>query len=171
MPKRKIGADAFAYYMSLGPSGSYEAVAQKYGVSKRAVVKLARKERWQEKLEEIQKKARQGATEKALESLSAMNDRHLKSLRFLQSKAIEALRSMPLDTAIAAARALDLAIRNERIIRGDAGDGGSVEQLIKSEYERWMTTEEADDELNERLSTAEESGEASDPIRQEEVLR
>jgi len=43
---RKIPADAFDYYASLGPDRSYRAVAERYGVSKRAVTKHAAAEGW-----------------------------------------------------------------------------------------------------------------------------
>ena len=55
---------------------------------------------------------------KYLESLEGMNLRHLKSLKIIQGKALEALRTMPLSTAMEAVRALDMAIRQERLIRG-----------------------------------------------------
>ncbi|MHC4946473.1 MAG: hypothetical protein ACYTG7_25970 [Planctomycetota bacterium] len=39
---KKLSPDAFAYYWSLGSERSYQAVADKYGVSKRAVVSVAK---------------------------------------------------------------------------------------------------------------------------------
>ena len=47
MPRRKIPQDAFTYYMALGPGWSYAQVAVHYGVTKRAVTKIATRERWQ----------------------------------------------------------------------------------------------------------------------------
>jgi hypothetical protein len=41
MSQRKIPQDAFEFYFSLGPERSYEQVAGRYGVTKRAVTKLA----------------------------------------------------------------------------------------------------------------------------------
>jgi hypothetical protein len=151
MSRRKIPPDAFYLYMSLGPKGSYEAVAEKYGVSKRAVTALAAKERWQERLQEIQKKAADATKEKVIESLEAMNERHLKALRAIQAKALDALRSVPLNTALAAVRALDLSIRQERTIRGEPSDrtAVSVEDVIRREYERWMVTPEKNTEAPE----------------------
>ncbi len=54
MPRRKIPDNAFDFYFGLGPSRSYQAVADEYGVTKRAVTKLATKERWQKRLEELE---------------------------------------------------------------------------------------------------------------------
>ena len=107
----KIPPDAFHFYLGLGPERSYQAVADRCGVSKRAVTKLATRERWQDRVVELEAKARAGAEQKALESLEAMNLRHLRSLKIVQGKALEALRSMPLSTAMEAVRSLDMAIR------------------------------------------------------------
>src|SRR5687768_15235574 len=123
MARRKIPADAFYFYVSLGPAGSYEEVAKHYGATKRAVVRVAMKERWQERARELESEARARTRERAIESLEAMNERHLKSLRVVQGRAIEALKAMPLDTAMAAVRALDLAIKQERSIRGEPVEG------------------------------------------------
>ena len=45
---KRIPDDAFSFYASLGPTRSYQAVADRYWVSKRAVVKHAAKEKWAE---------------------------------------------------------------------------------------------------------------------------
>ena len=115
-------------------------MARKYGVSKRAVTKLAARQSWQARIHEIERKARQASDQKAVESLDQMNDRHLKSLRVIQGKALEALKARPLNTAMEAVRALDLAIRQERVVRGEPGDrtATTVEETIRGEYERWM---------------------------------
>lgn len=143
----RIPPDAFHFYLGLGPVRSYQAVGDRYGVSKRAVTKLATRERWQDRVVELERKAREGAEQKALESLEAMNLRHLRSLKVVQGKALEALRSMPLSTAMEAVRSLDMAIRQERLIRGEPSDRTaiSVEEVIKREYQRWMLPEEAGD--------------------------
>ncbi len=163
MPHRKLPDDAFYFYMGLGTNATYEAVAVKYKVSKRTVTALAVKERWQERLLEIQKKASNNTKEKVIESLEAINDRHLKALRVIQQKALEALRAMPLNTALAAVKALDLSIRQERIILGEPADrtAVSIEDVIKREYERWMVAsnpepedvEEASDDVEKPADT------------------
>ncbi len=143
----KIPPDALQSYLGMGPERSYQKVADHYGVSKRAVTKLAARERWQDKVIELERKARAGAEKKALESLEGMNLRHLKSLKVVQGKSLEALRSMPLSTAMEAVRALDMAIRQERLIRGEPSDRTaiSVEEVVRREYERWMLPEEDGD--------------------------
>jgi hypothetical protein len=137
---RKIPPDAFGYYWSLGPERSYQAVADKYGTSKRAVTKVAAKENWSQRSMEIEKKAHEKTDEKLAESLDEMNGRHIKVCKLIQRKALETLKSMPLTTAIEAVRALDLAIKQERLVRGEPTDRSavSVEDVIRREYDRWL---------------------------------
>ena len=58
---RKIPVEAFEFYVAIGPARNYQTVADKYGVSKRSVVKRATAESWQARLAEIEAKARQAA--------------------------------------------------------------------------------------------------------------
>lgn len=142
--RSKIPPQAFSFYLGLGASRSYEAVAKHYSVTKRAITNLAVKENWQEKLVEAERKAREKAEEKALESLEDMNARHLKTMQLIQRKSLEALRSMPLTTAIDAIRALSLSVEKERLIRGEPTDRTALdmEQIVRREYERWTTSSE-----------------------------
>jgi len=135
----RIPEEAYQHYISLGPRRTYSAVASKYGVSRRAVTKKAGREHWQERLAKVEAAARDRFDEKLAEDLDSMNSRHLKTLRLIQGKAIEALRALPLHSAAAAARALDAAISRERQISGTpetvrasvhAHVGMTLEQLV-----------------------------------------
>lgn len=146
----KIPTDTFDYYVGLGPSRSYQAVASKFGVTKRAVTKHAVRDGWQERLAKIEAQARERSDTKIVETLEGMNTRHLKMLQVVQGKALEALRQYALKDAMEAVRALDVALKQERTIRGEPGERSavSIEQIIKREYERWMapsSTEESVD--------------------------
>jgi hypothetical protein len=138
----RVPTDAYQHYVSLGPQRTYEALARHYGVSKRAITKRASREQWQERLSKVEAQARDRFDEKLAETLEAVNGRHLKTLRLVQAKAIEALRSMPLQSAMSAIRALDMAIKQERVILGEPNErtAVSVEDTIKREYARWMGT-------------------------------
>jgi len=142
----KLPEEAFEYYAGLGGQRSYQAVAEHYGVTKRAVSKKAKAEGWQQRAAELDAKARRNTDQRIVETLEDMNTRHLRSLRVVQGKALEALRAMSLERAIDAVRALDLAIRQERLIRGEPSDrtAVSVEQQIRTEYERWLAPEDDD---------------------------
>ncbi len=119
---KKIPPEAFDYYLSLGPSRSYQTVAERYGVSKRAVTNFAGREDWQRRLAEIEAKARQDADKKSAQTLKAIHERQLQSLRLVQRRAIERLRETPIETSAEAARALNLAIKQENVLLGEPGD-------------------------------------------------
>ncbi len=142
---RKIPPDAFSYYVGLGLDRSYQALADHYAVSKQAVVKAAKRDRWQERLVEIERKAQEGADQRAVDNLEAMNGRHLKTLQAIQARALEALRTMPLASAMEAVRALDMCITKERLVRGEPSDrtAVSVEDAIRREYDRWMVPKDS----------------------------
>lgn len=148
---KKLPPETFSYYVGLGPDRSYQAVAEHFRVSKQAVTKLAVRDNWQQRLEVIERKAQETADQRAVDSLEAMNERHLKTLRVIQSKALETLKTMPLATAMEAVRALDLAIGKERLVRGEPSDrtAVSVEEAIRREYDRWLVTDSsATDEVD-----------------------
>ena len=144
---RKIPPDAFSYYFSLGTGRSYQAVAEHYSVSKRAVSNMAERENWQSRLADLERKARDKADERVLETLDEMNGRHLKVLRFIQSKAIEALKAMPIESAMDAVRAYGQTIDRERTIRGEPSDRSAVslEEICRREYAAWLKPVEESD--------------------------
>ena len=55
---KKLPPDAFHYYVGLGVNRSYQAVAEKYGVSKRAVTSRAVQEDWQGRVVSLCARAR-----------------------------------------------------------------------------------------------------------------
>jgi hypothetical protein len=132
---RKIPADAFDFYVGLGVARSYQAIAKRYGATKGAVVAFAKREHWQERLAEIEAKVRKAGDERAAESLEEVRSRHLKAARAIQAKAIQALQTMSLSSAMEAVRALDLGVRTERLLIGEPSErtAVSIEELIKSE--------------------------------------
>ena len=135
----KLPFDTFDYYYGLGPGRSYLAVAEHYGVTKRAVCKLASKEQWQQQIVEMETRVREKVTKKTEETLEETLERHLMQLKIIQKKALEALRSMPLGTAMEAVRSLDLCMKQERTLLEDPSSGeNSVEAIIRKEYENWL---------------------------------
>lgn len=153
MPKKKLPFDAFDYYFSLGPDRSYKSVAKKFGVSKTAVANLAEKENWQQRIFECERKAREAIDRKTVETLEQMADRHLKICKLIQRKALEALQSLPLSEGMQAVKALDLSIRQERLVRGEPTDRtASVEEVIRKEYDRWLTADESEKEESDHAS-------------------
>ncbi len=143
----KLPADAFAFYVALGDDRSYQAVADRFGVLKKAVTRKAVREDWAGRLAKIEEHARQELDRKLGETIETMHERHLKMIQMLQMKAVAALRSMSLDSAMDAARTLDLAIRQERLIRGEPTERQalSVEETLKKQHRRWLGGADTDD--------------------------
>jgi hypothetical protein len=137
---RKIPLDAFEFYVAIGPTRSYTKVAEHYAVTKRAVTAHAKRERWPERLQEAEAKAREQSQEKATEVLAEMDERHLKVARALQGKALAALRDMPLEKATDVIKALELGVKQERLIRGEPSERRemTVEEVTKREMQRWL---------------------------------
>lgn len=152
----KLPPDAFTFYVSLGPERSYQVVAEKYGVSKRTVTNTAVRDKWQERVVELEAKARQRTEEKILETLDEMNTRHLKMYKFVQAQALEALKRAQLDSGSDAWRAMFEGMKGERLVRGEPTERTeSVEAIIKREYERWLKpVEEEDDGEHPGVSAA-----------------
>ena len=138
--KRKLPSEAFEFYVGLGIGRGYQGVASHYEVSKGAVTALAKKDNWQERLARIERDARSRSDEKAVETLEQINERHIKAARVIQAKALEGLRNMSLATAMDAVRALDLGLKQERLVLGEPSERTaiSVEDKIEREYERWL---------------------------------
>jgi len=157
--KRRIPENAFDLYQSLGAGRSYEALADRFGVSKRAIVKAAARERWQERLDAIQAKARERSDERSADALRDITERHLKVLRYIQGRAIETLKSTPLESAMDAVRAYGLAVDKERLLLGEPTERSavSIEEVTKRELAALLLRP------GERESEIEsyESGEAS----------
>lgn len=162
--KRKLPSDAFTFYVSLGPERSYGAVAKHFHVDKRTVLRHASAQKWQAQLAEIEKKAQAKTQERLVSTLDEMNDRHLKVLRAVLGKALEALRATPLRSASDAVRAIDICVRHERVILGEPSDRNAVdiESISRAEYARWTAREsDADDER--KSSKRKPSGERGSP--------
>ncbi len=140
---KRLPPDAFETYAALGPDRSYQMVADRCGVSKAAVANRAQKERWQERVAELEEKVRQESEERAIDSLKAVHERQLKAARFLQAKAIEALQKLPAEKGIRAAGALNIAWKHELLLLGEPTERqANVEEVTKREMARWLVVED-----------------------------
>jgi hypothetical protein len=146
MTMARLPEDAFQQYVNLGPARSYDALAKRLRVAKRSITRLAAREKWQERLTKIESHARERLDEKMVETMEAVNARHLKIFRAVLTKGLQALQAMPLLSAEAAVRAIEMAVRGERLVLGEPTDRNavSVEEVIKREYENWMRPVAAD---------------------------
>ncbi len=137
---RRIPSDAFEYYAGLGPGRSYRAVADKFGVTKRAVTKFASRDGWRERLDRIEQDVREKSDQKLVDVLGETRDRHLKTVRFMQARALTALKQYPLSSGMEAMRAAELAIKLERLIVGEPSERTemNIEEITKRELEHWL---------------------------------
>ena len=117
----RMPADSFEKFVELGDTRSYAKLAAALGVSKRSVTARAAREGWQQRLAAIEGQARAKADQKLAETTAAINDRHLRTLRTIQHKALQALTSAPTGTAAQAAATLIAAVRAERNIVAPPG--------------------------------------------------
>ncbi len=142
----KIPPDAFEYYVALGPGRSYRTVADRYGVTKRAVTKHAAREGWTSRLEKIEQEAREKSDGKLVEVLGEMRDRHLKTVRAMNARALTALKQYPLSSGMEAMRAAELAIKLERLIVGEPSERTelTVEEVTKRELARWLVVDDSE---------------------------
>ncbi len=140
MPQRRIPHDAFDFYFGLGPDRSYEKVASRYGFTKRAITKVAARERWQARIEKVEAEARARSDLKKVDTLAVEKERHLQALRLVLGKGIEGLRAMAITHPMDAVRAIGIAVREIRVELGEPSErtAVSIEDVIKREYERWM---------------------------------
>ena len=135
----KLPADAFAQYVGMGAARTYEGLAGRLGVSKRTIVRHATKEQWQERLTRMTAEARERTDAKLTETLAAVDERHLRTVRAVQARGLEALKTTPLTSAAAAARVVDSAVKLERAILGRTGSeessaGQTLAELIEASY-------------------------------------
>lgn len=132
---KRLSQDSYGYYVELGQERSYEAVARRYGVSKITVVRHAEKHRWQERLREAERKAREEDDRKAIDTLKAVKERQLQEARILERRALEALKALPPEKAGKAAAMLNIAWKHELLLLGEPSQRTevSVEEITKRE--------------------------------------
>ena len=145
----RLPAEAYEHYLELGANRSYQAVADHFGVSKVCVTNRAKKEGWQDRLRELERESRQRSERKAVDELDAVRERQLKAARFLQARAIEALKQLPAEKAVRAASALSIGWKHELLLLGEPTERqATMEELIKREYSEWMTDGDGGDDFD-----------------------
>lgn len=149
--RKSLPADAFDYYVSLGPGRSHQAVSERFGVHKRTVVRTAERESWADRLVKIEAEAREVADRQLAKDLGEMHLRHRKILTAMAGRAARALQEFPLTDGMQGIKAAALVIKLERLLAGEPTERTSLdlEQTIRREYETLMRVEEIDDEGDE----------------------
>jgi hypothetical protein len=138
---KKLPSDAFETYVAMGHARSYQALAEKYQMSKRAIVNRATRERWSERLGQIESQARVISDKKLSETLADMQERHAKTLRVMHARVIEALKEFPMTNCMDAIRAAESVIKLERLMAGEVSKRTelSIEEVTKREIHTLLT--------------------------------
>jgi hypothetical protein len=107
------------------------------------VTATAVREKWKDAVEQADSRVREKASEQYVETLEQMNDRHLKVLKFIEARAIEAIKSHPLESAMDAVRAYTMAAEKERLIRGEPSERINIMELVKQETADLLVEDDA----------------------------
>jgi hypothetical protein len=129
--------------VAMGAGRSHKALADELAVTKRAVTKRAAVEKWTERLAKIEKDARERSDARMTETFEQMRERHMATLRVMNGKALTALKQYPLDNAMDAMRAAEMAIKLERLVAGQPADHTQVDvaEVTRQEMRRLLTTD------------------------------
>jgi hypothetical protein len=151
LPHRVPQSEAFAMYCGLGHVRSYAAVARHYNVSTRAVLFLAKRYKWAERLREIEAVAEERMREAQIQAVIEARERHLKSLKVLQGKALAGMRDQNARSLNEATRALETGIKLERLILGEstANTAVSVEERQQREVDQLVVNEDDDVDVDD----------------------
>lgn len=160
---KKVPENAFEIYASMGSERSYQALADRLGVDKRTIVRHAGVEKWTERLAKIQEAARISGDKRITETLQEMQERHLKMLRAMAGKAIQAMKEHPIASAAEGARIGGMVIKLERIVRGEPVERTevSVEEITKREIETLLLRDGEVEDWSQLESAAAAKGKAS----------
>jgi hypothetical protein len=140
----RIPGNAFELYVGLGPDRSYQQVADQLGVNKRSVTKLAKRQRWAERVAKIEREAQERVDAKLTDELEEMKLRHRKLLKAITARAAKAITELPLATGMEGVRAAEAAIKLERLIAGQASERTelSVEEITRREMRSFLVKDD-----------------------------
>jgi hypothetical protein len=142
----KVPEDAFTFYYALGVARTYDAVAEHFHVHKRTIQRAALRENWAERIDGIEKKARELTDAKLADDRHEENLRHRKMLLAMGSRAALAIQQFPLTDGMQGMKCAEIVIKLERLLSGEATERTeSIEAIIKREAAQFLTTEPEDD--------------------------
>jgi hypothetical protein len=149
---RKIDDEAaFAHWIAQGEKRSQYLTAKVFKVSRRAIGKCARRNNWYQRLGDIERDAREKSDRRLSETLADTRQRHLKMLRVVAAKGLQALQERNIGSAMDGCRAIEMAIKLERVILGEPGDNNTltIESVTRRELESLITLDDGDAEPDE----------------------
>lgn len=147
----KIPDNAFETYVAMGTERSYQALADKFGVDKRSISRLAAKERWVERLAKIQEEARAATDKKLVADLQAVREQQLREVRYLRAEAIKGMKNLSPEKAVKFASALSIAWKHELFLLGEPTDrqATTIEEITKREIQTLLLRDGEEDEWDD----------------------
>lgn len=144
----KVPDDAFDVYVNMGQGRSYQALAQKYGVDKRTIVRIARREDWKRRLMKIQNDVRRETDRKLVRDLHAVRERHVQQSRFVQGLLLKAMKEAPPREAARMVGPLSLAWRHEMFILGNPEErqATTIEEVTRQEIQTLLVVVGSDED-------------------------
>lgn len=143
--------DAFAFWVALGMHRTYGKVAKRYAVTNRSIVVLARNDRWQARLADIERGAKAVMDDALAKEKGEALIQHKRLISAIAARAAKALHDLPLSTGMEGVRAAEIAIKLDRLISGDstAQTAVVVESVTRQEIDRFVkpSIENIEDEL------------------------
>jgi hypothetical protein len=112
-------------------AGTDQQIADRLGIQRPETIgEWRRADSWEEERQHIQKLMEDKITQAVMETLSESNARHLKEYQLMQTKGVQALRSLDPKTAAEAASMIDSGIKGERLVRGEPTEVREVRALM-----------------------------------------
>lgn len=110
-----------------------EQIASQLGIQRPETIgEWRRSEQWGIERDIIQRETERRISDAVAETISEMNSRHLKEFQLMQTKAVQALKSLEPTKASEAATMLDAGIRGERLVRGEPTEVREVRALMQA---------------------------------------
>lgn len=117
-PREQRLEEAFVHYVGMGEGRSLGALAREINVSTQEVIRHAKAFLWNQRLATLTSVASQRTMEHMVETISTVNQAHVKRLRRLQEKAFNFLENAVFDKPADAIRMFLEAVKLERDILG-----------------------------------------------------
>ncbi len=112
-------------------AGTDQQIADRLGIQRPETIgEWRRADGWEEERQHIQRLTEEKITRAVSETLSESNSRHLKEYQLMQTKGVQALRSLDPKTAAEAASMIDSGIKGERLVRGEPTEVREVRALM-----------------------------------------
>jgi hypothetical protein len=140
-PRSLDPALAFAHFCSLpaGAERTLTAVAKHFGVAVSTVTRLAERDRWFERVAEVEQRAHAAALVRLEETIEEMHARHVAAWRECFLKSLDAMREQAPITFPEALKGLETAFKSERLVRGEATSRSeTLVDDLRENFERWL---------------------------------